>query len=282
MHDDLGKRMKENYEDRTRFSLPRRTYTVIRVDGKAFHTFTKGFKRPFDHELMSLMDNTAIALCKGIQGAVLGYVQSDEISVILTDFATPQTEAWFDGNVQKMASISSSIATAAFNYALLRLALTCPEQEQKIHVTALLAECVKTATFDSRVFTIPDRVEIKNYLAWRQQDAVRNSIQMAAQAIYSQKELHGKSCNELQEMLFQKGMNWNDYCSGEKRGRAIVKETYIVPTHDHDGTLVANGFGITEVRRNRWVALTGKDGSKETPSFTQSIEFLEQIIPKLG
>ena len=110
IYDELGNRMKQNYEDRTRYSLPRRTYTVICIDGKAFHTLTSGFNKPFDRDLMSIMDKTAIELCSGIQGAVIGYVQSDEISIILADFATLNTCAWFDGNIQKIVSISASIA----------------------------------------------------------------------------------------------------------------------------------------------------------------------------
>lgn len=277
MGDDLGKRMKENYEDRTRFSVPRRTYTVIRVDGKAFHTFTKGFKRPFDHSLMDMMDKTAVELCKNIQGAVLGYVQSDEISIVLTDFTTPQTEAWFDGNVQKMASISASIATAAFNAALLHSFTQRGTEEQRNNIWS---ETFKFATFDSRVFTIPDRTEVENYLIWRQQDAVRNSIQMAAQSVYSQKELHGKSCDELQEMLFQKGINWNDYCSGEKRGRAIVKTSFWVNPKEAAYFLkTGKQPKNTEATiRSKWVALTGKDGSLETPNFASYKEFLRSRI----
>lgn len=282
MNDDLGKRMKEHYEDRTRMKLPRRTYTVIRVDGKAFHTFTRGYQRPFDPTLMSMMDKTAVALCKGIQGAVLGYVQSDEISVVLTDFATPQTEAWFDGNVQKMTSISAAIATAAFNSALIREALSgLTSEEEAAYITlALHEETFKFATFDSRVFTIPDRTEVENYLIWRQQDAVRNSIQMAAQAIYSQKELHGHSCDQLQEMLFQKGVNWNDYCSGEKRGRAIVKESFWVNPKVAAHFLKNGGQpkNTEATIRSKWVALTGKDGGLETPNFAGDKEFLRSRI----
>src|SRR5579871_2024133 len=104
--DPLGERIKENYENRTRMSVPRRTYTIIRLDGKAFHTYTKGFARPFDQLLMNVMDRTAAKLCESIQGAKLAYVQSDEISILLTDFETEQTDAWYDGNIQKIASIS--------------------------------------------------------------------------------------------------------------------------------------------------------------------------------
>lgn len=277
MNDELGKRMKENYEQRTRYFVPRRTYTIIRVDGKAFHTFTRGFKRPFDRELMNLMDQTAIALCKGIQGAVLGYTQSDEISIVICDFATPHTDAWFDGNIQKMASISASIATVAFNRALL-VAEAIKKEGEWHENTGLPHSSIETeamAMFDSRVFTIPDRTEVFNYLIWRQQDAVRNSIQMAAQSMYSQTQLHAKNCNVLQEMMFQKGTNWNDYTSGEKRGRIIVKEQFTHNSKTHQGLSVSS-------LRTKWVSYNGAEGEKETPSFTQDRDFLTKLIPSIN
>ena len=199
--DSLGSRMKENYEHRTRILLPRRTYTIIRLDGKAFHTYTKGLKRPFDKQLISDIDETARFLCENIQGVKLAFVQSDEISLVLTDFDKITTNAWFDGNIQKMVSVSASLATAKFNE--LRPG--------------------KLAFFDSRVFTIPERAEVINYLIWRQQDTVRNSITAVAQFLYSHKELFKKNTNQMQEMCFQKGVNWNDYDDGLKRGRIIVK-----------------------------------------------------------
>lgn len=203
MTDELGKRMKENYENRTRYFLPRRTYTVIRLDGKAFHTFTANLKKPYDKDLMNVMDETAKYLCEEIQGAQFAYVQSDEISLLLTDFEKITTDAWFDGNIQKIASVSASLATAIFNK-------------------------VKTfnpgtwALFDARVFTIPDPIEVENYFVWRQKDAVRNSIAMTAQSLYSHKELNGKSQADQQEMIFQKGQNWNDMPDGFKRGRMVL------------------------------------------------------------
>lgn len=266
MNDELGQRIKGQYEDRTRYSLPRRTYTIIRVDGKAFHTLTKGFNRPFDNDLMSIMDKTAIALCEGIQGAVLAYTQSDEISILITDFANIQTNAWFDGNIQKMASISASIATLAFNR---EFAKQIGGSQKSLNKNGEL----KNALFDSRVFTIPDRTEVKNYLIWRQADAVRNSIQMAAQSVYSQKELHGKNCNQLQEMLFQKGINWNNYTSGEKRGRAILKEQYLITLSDEE--IERN------IQRSRWISLNGFNNLNETVNFTQDKLFLDSLIPKL-
>lgn len=209
--DALGQRMKDDYESRTKQMLMRRMYTIIRLDGKAFHTYTKGFQRPYDLGLMRIMDQTAIKLCESIQGAKLAYVQSDEISILLTDFETPQTDMWFDGNVQKITSISASIATAAFNNGMYL------DEE-------IMANMDKVAYFDSRVFQVPNVDEVINYMIWRQQDATRNSIQMGAQALYSQKQLDKKNTSELQEMMWQKGVNWDKYPVGFKRGRIILKE----------------------------------------------------------
>jgi len=205
--DSLGDRMKNNYENRTRTYLPRRTNAIIRVDGKAFHTFTKGMERPLDSEFIDDMNQTAKYMCENIQGAKFGFVQSDEISIWLTDYDEIKTEGWFDYNLQKMCSISSSLATAKFNQ--LR------SEKSKLKSLPL---------FDSRVFIIPELDEVINYFIWRQQDATRNSIQMAAQSIFSSKELHGMNMNAMQEMMFTKGVNWNDYPDGFKRGRSIVKK----------------------------------------------------------
>lgn len=203
MRDDLGNRMKDFYESRTRYKLPRRTYTIIRIDGKAFHTYTRGLVRPFDEKLTQDMNEVAKFLCEEIQGAKFAYVQSDEISILLTDFDKLNTDAWFDGNIQKMVSVSASIATAKFNE--LRPS--------------------KMAFFDSRVFTMPNYMEVANYFVWRQQDAVRNSIQSVAQSLYSDKELLKKSTSEMQDMCFDKGLNWNDLNPMYKRGRLIEKDT---------------------------------------------------------
>lgn len=206
-NDSLGDRMKGQYEQRTRFLLPRRTYTILRADGKAFHTFTRHCLKPHDPDLAAAMDAAALALCEGAQGACLAYIQSDEISVLLQDFGDIRTDAWFDGNVQKIVSVAASIVTAAFNRAYDAFAL---------HGSAL---------FDCRAFTIPDPVEVENYFIWRQQDAVRNSIQSLAQSKFTHNELHGLNTNELQEKLFQThGINWSDLPADQKRGRCIVRE----------------------------------------------------------
>ena len=248
--DDLGTRMKENYENRTRYLLPRRSYSVIRLDGKSFHTYTKGFKRPYDEGFMRIMNQTAQKLCESIQGAKLAYVQSDEISLILTDFETETTDAWFDGNIQKITSISASIATVAFNNGMYL------DED-------ILAPMTKVAYFDSRVFTIPDRQEIFNYLIWRQQDATRNSIQMSAQSLYSHKDLHKKNTSELQELIFLKGINWNNYPVGFKRGRIIVKK--------QKEKAIPSGEAVL---RNVWEV-------EEPPIFSKEKKYLLDIIPSL-
>lgn len=241
----LETRMKEQYEHRARFLLPRRTYTIIRIDGRSFHSFTSGMHKPFSAELRCAFSVAARTLCEEMQGSVFAYLQSDEASFLLTDFSAPQTEAWFSGNVQKLASVSASIFTAAFPKA--------------------------GATFDSRCFVIPDRVEVKNYFVWRQQDAVRNSIQAYAQSMFSHNSLRGLSCDGLQDKMFrEKGFNWNDAAAWEKRGTVVVREVRaetITFTHKitrEETTVVAD--------RAHWV-------DQDAPRFT-SDEFLERSVPR--
>lgn len=247
MKDTLGDRMKEFYENRTRIYLPRRGYTIIRVDGKSFHTYTKGLIRPFDDGLIEDMDATAAYLCKNIMGAKFAFVQSDEISILITDFDEITTQAWFDNNLQKMCSVSASMATKAFNEARMK--------RVSAGTTETLIAKMKWAEFDSRVFQVPQPSEVENYFIWRQQDATRNSISSTAQSLYSSKQLHGKNTDQQQEMIFQKGVNWNDFDVKYKRGRFIEKEYY-----DKDGAI-----------RSRW-------RSYGPPIFTQEKDFLSLKI----
>ncbi len=198
----LGDRMKV-YERAFQQVLPRRSYTLIRLDGRAFHTYLRNAVKPFDTQFMAEMDMVAQWLCVDIQGARLAYTQSDEISILITDFASEQTEPWFGGVIAKQLSISASLATAVLN-------------ERR----------PGRALFDSRVFTIADPVEVANYFLWRQRDAVRNSISMAAQSHFSHKRLHGVSSGGMQELLWSEaGVNWNDYPDGCKRGRVAIRKT---------------------------------------------------------
>lgn len=209
---EIDIRMKENYESRWCFMLPRRGYTIIRVDGRAFHTWTRGLERPYSKPLMAVMDKVALALCEAISGAQMAYVQSDEISVLVTDFAKIDTNAWFDNNLQKLCSISASIATAAFNH------------EWMMRAIGEDAPTPRPAHFDSRVFQIPDPVEVANYLVARQKDAARNSVSMLAQHYCSANELHGVSCEKMHDKIHEHGDNWNNHPVRFKHGGAVVKQ----------------------------------------------------------
>lgn len=198
----LDVRMKR-YEHTFRSTLPRRAYTLIRLDGVGFHNYLRHAEKPFDRSFVNDMNLTAQRLCEQIQGTRLAYVQSDEISLLVTDFDTEQTEPWYGGVTQKMVSVSAGLASTYFG----RL---------RQHIPGL-------PYFDSRVWSMSDPVEVANYFVWRQRDAVRNSIQMVGQHYFSHTELQHKSCDDVQEMLFtQKGVNWNDIAPGCKRGRVVV------------------------------------------------------------
>ena len=234
VRDDLGTRMKEFYETIPKTRLMRRCPVAIRIDGKAFHTFTRGFKKPFDEVLVKAMQDTMKYLCENIQGCVFGYTQSDEITLILLDYQTLDTDAWFGYEVQKMCSIAASMATMAFNkffsmniaknYDIEALHMFGPKSEEDEYLITLLKAETKGAMFDARVFNIP-KEEVTNLVYWRQLDAARNSVQMVGQANFSHNELQGKSCNMIQDMLMEKfGINWNDFPTYLKRGSCCVRD----------------------------------------------------------
>lgn len=254
---NLGDRMKNFYENITRFSLTKRTFTVMRLDGRSFSKFCKRFKKPFDDDFVRMMNESAKYVAENVQGCKIGFVQSDEMTFILTDFDDISTTAWFDGNIQKMCSISASFASTKFLQLLLDYEISkigidngskidpmIPKKEiRRIIMSQKLLE------FDSRVYTISDRSEVFNTLLWRQQDCTRNSVSMVAQSLYSHKELEGKNNSAKQEMIFQKGQNWDKYPVGVKRGRVIVRGE------------------------------DGKWGIVEPPIFSQEWDFLKNIIP---
>lgn len=208
----LGDRMKENYENRSRYKLTRRMPVIIRLDGKAFHTLTHRYKKPFDNFFSNGMVWTARELLGTIQGSKVAYTQSDEISILITDFDNLNTDAWFDYNIQKMSSISAGMASAYFSITEL------PEGDY--------------AVFDSRCFNIP-KEEVNNYFIWRQKDWERNSIQMLSQAHFSHKELHKKNSSDMHEMLHTKGINWAALEDKWKNGVVLYKDDReIVEKHD--------------------------------------------------
>lgn len=214
----LEERMKQ-YEACSKISLMRRSPVIIRIDGRAFHTFTRRLDKPFDVTIERSMTSTMQYLCKNISGCVLGYTQSDEISLVLCDYQTIDRQPWFGNELQKLVSVSASMATLAFNRAF--------ADETDPDTSPFRAVLAFTATFDARAFTLP-RDEVTNYLIWRQQDATRNSIQSVGHANFSEKKMHGLNMDEIQEKLFQeKGINWGmDFSNYQKRGACCVKSEF--------------------------------------------------------
>lgn len=224
--DNLGTRMKTYYEGISKTQLMRRCPVAIRIDGKAFHTFTRGFQKPFDPILTASMQSTMKYLCKNIQGCVFGYTQSDEITLILVDYQTLETSAWFDYEVQKVCSIAASMATMAFNKFFAKnvdVYNSTPPIFADPRANTYLAAVEQGAMFDARCFNIP-KEEVCNLIYWRQLDATRNSIQMVGRANFSQAELQGCSCKQIQEKLWQeRNINWNDFPVMNKRGTACFR-----------------------------------------------------------
>lgn len=274
VHDELGKRMKEYYEQIPKTKLMRRCPVIVRIDGKAFHSYTKGFRKPFDDLLIKSMQETMKHLCENVQGCVLGYHQSDEISLLLIDYQTLNSQAVFDYEVQKICSIAASMATMAFNKFLTNnyqqwVKETIPEdklmdssnlldyKEKLILSTVYYKAIDKGAMFDARCFNIP-KEEVTNYFYWRQLDATRNSIQMVGQANFSHKELQNKTCNNIQDMLHeQKGINWNDFPTYQKRGSCCIKIKQLV----------------NDIERSKWIV------DNEIPIFVnEGREYIEQMF----
>ena len=239
--DSLGDRMKEFYENRAKTKLTRRMPVIIRLDGRAFHTFTKGFAKPFDKRMTETMQEVTMELCKSIQGCVFGYTQSDEITLILVDYNDIGVSAWYDYEVQKMCSVAASMATLYFNRIFHdKICQFINEHGRVVNDPKTygeeLSNSVKEligsyknaielgAMFDARCFNVPIN-DVCNCVLWRQQDATRNSINSLGQAWFKHKELQGKNTSQVQDMLMEKyGINWNNLPTVEKRGTAVVRD----------------------------------------------------------
>ena len=283
--DSLGDRMKENYENRFKFKLLRRTPVIIRIDGRAFHSFTRGFNKPFDRVLSNAMDKTMFNLCESIQGCVFGYTQSDEITLILVDYKKLESSAWFDNEVQKICSIAASMATMYFNQAFAKeveafgnlinglkkgnpldkvidkhkkmceyYSVSGSKDAEKLYNT--YTNKLYMAMFDARCFNIPES-EVANCIIWRQQDASRNSVEMVGRSYFSDKELFKKNCSNIQDMLMEKhNVNWNDFPVRYKRGCACYKMK----------------MSEDEAGRGKWAV------DYEMPIITQDREYVEKWI----
>ena len=280
VNDELGTRMKTFYEQIPKTKLMRRTPVICRIDGKAFHTYTRGFQKPFDEVLIKTMQETTKYLCENVQGCVLGYTQSDEISLVLVDYKRFETSAWFDYEIQKMCSIAASMATMAFNkffennvddYRFSKWdGVSKYEEGTEEYIKTLLKAVEKGAMFDARVFNIP-KEEVTNCIYWRQLDASRNSIQMVGQANFSHKELQNKSCNDIQDMLvLQKNINWNDFPTYQKRGTCVVRNKIVVESDGITETAILRDITKSE---NEWII------DKDIPIFKgEDREYIDRLI----
>ena len=247
---------------------------IIRVDGKAFHTFTKGLKKPFDDLFMDAMQATAEYLLKEVQGCKFAYVQSDEISLLLTDYDNYDTEAWFDNNIQKMVSISAAKASVFFNQ---RFSLNCIDYNIKSkeegtydsNYSYKLLEAGSTLpVFDARAFNL-DKDEVCNYFIWRQEDCIKNSISMIARTVFSEKKLHGKSTIERKDMLLDVGIDISkEYSTYHRRGTALYYDIISVP-YDSEAD---NLDSIKDVMSNNVIT------DKDIPIFKEDRDFIEKYV----
>lgn len=296
----IDDRMKDFYERRNRRFLTRRTPVIIRIDGKAFHTYTKGLKKPFDEGLIEDMQRTMLYLCKNIQGCKFGYVQSDEISLLLTDYDTLTTDAWFDYCQNKMESIAASMATGIFNQLRFQRYLEEGISEhfnEGVNLEDIRIDLVdicnymplsdspynSIANFDARAFNVP-KDDVTNYFLWRMTDASKNSISMLTQSMYSHKELQGKNGDEMQEMCFQKGINWNNIETPKKRGTSCYKElveknlTNIVPLDSLQGN-PKMWYRNFELEKPQWgIMVDAWRLDLETPLFSKNRNFVERWV----
>lgn len=261
--DSLGDRMKM-YEAVPKVFLTLGIPKIIRLDMRAGHTFCRKFNRPFDDVFSECMVYTTKELCAQIAGVVMGYTQSDEISLVINDVTEEKNiNCFFDGSVEKMVSVSASIATAAFNKKYMEIVRDIPSEDR---MKKIYERNLWTAQFDSRVFCLPNVTEVHNYILWRQNDATRNSIQMVGHANFTQKQMHAKNNSDIQDMLMlEKGINWNDFPAKYKRGCMIVKEFYEKEAVTPDG--VSHGTAL----RSRWV-------EKEIPILTKEPDLIPRIF----
>ena len=241
-NDSLGARMKM-YEQQSRSFLKRKTPVIVRLVGCHFHTVSRGFDKPFDVAIERAMKHTMLFLCSHIQGCVLGYTQSDEITLVLVDYKNIDTSAWFDYNIQKCASVAASMATLAFNkffdnnmdeYGREHIEdwdeggtsrTLSPDERVSLKIAETYYKAYqKGAMFDARAFNVP-KEEVCNNLLWRQNDATRNSIQMVGRAYFSDRQLYKKTTSDIQKMLIQEGIHWSNYPTKYKRGSCCIRKT---------------------------------------------------------
>jgi tRNA(His) 5'-end guanylyltransferase len=245
MKDSLGNRIKE-YENVFRIKLPEKSSIIMRLDGCHFHSYMKGCKKPIDENVIDCMNETAVYLCKNIQGTVFAYTQSDEINLLLDYNRDDKTQPWFDNNIQKMCSVASGMASAYFTL-----------------ISNKIFGKNKIATFDCRVFNIPE-IEVQNVFIWRQRDKIRNSIQDLARSLYSHKECYGKNSEHLKELCAAKGIIWESCPNHWKYGTTIIKIKELKSFTSKVGEVV--------VQRTNWIV------DNNIPVFSKNKDYIEGVI----
>lgn len=227
--DPLGDRMK-GYERTFRMTLPAKSYSVLRLDGRHFSSWTRGLNRPYDLTMVQAMSDATLALAQDVHGAVLGYTQSDEITIVFTDLRSEHTQPWFGGQVQKIVSIAASLVTGVFGRHF-------PDRP--------------LAQFDARVFTVPNPIEVANAVYWRQADCERNAVSMIASHFFSAAQLHGKNVAQRRQMLADAGVDLDSFDSRFMHGQLISKQTTsaaVTYTHKRTGENVT----LPAVQRSEW------------------------------
>jgi tRNA(His) 5'-end guanylyltransferase len=258
MKDEFANRMK-GYESKARTRLEPKTPVIGRIDGKAFHTLTRGMERPWDIRLQKSMWVATKHLCKNLQGCKLAYWQSDEVSVLLTDYEKETSQGWFDYKVEKMCSVGASLFTSAFLAAMMNY---FPDRESDLRNGKGLP------AFDARFFSIP-KDEVTNYFIWRQKDAIRNSVQMLARAHFSHKDCANKDNVALKAMLLEeKGIDWEEEKTYLKSGLCVIRKPFeTTVTFERGGEMHTE-----EVTRKIW------EPDLNTPRFVEERDYIEKHL----
>ena len=263
--DQLGTRMK-TYEKAGHSCFIKQVPVIIRIDGKAFHTYTRGMKKPFDERISEAMWETTKYLCATMAGCKVGYTQSDEITLMFINDENTKSNPIYNNNKTKLESISASKATVRFNQVMLQFLLEDMVKNgatpQDISDTLIMQK--EWAEFDSRAFAIPKHEAINNFI-WRQQDAVKNSISMVAQANFSHKSLQGLNGIDMKKRLqHENNIEWDALPTWQQRGAVIMKTK-------KTRTATYNGNTFT-VMRNVW------EVDHETPIFTEMRDYIDQYV----
>ena len=261
------------YRGLTDYKLMPKGYVLMMLDGKKFSSYTKKFKKPFDEVFINAMNETAMYLCKNIEGAKIAYTQSDEISILLTDFEKPETDCWFGYRLNKMLSIAASLATSKFNQLMTLNLLDCPcSKEDAIEMIREMS----LAQFDCKVWSVPTKNDVVSWFLFRQNDCIRNSVSMVGSTYFSHNELMFKNTDMVKQMLIdEKNINWDEFPAGQKQGRIIVKEKFVDGVAEEDLVDELNLYLTSPLPweenptkytiRNKWVV-------KDAPLLNDSLE----------